>query len=294
MAVEQVKQLGLQRRTRPVRVEVREEGVVGVLEDNGRVQARAEPLGECGLTRANGPFDRDVAKLQDGADDIIAPVFSVSMRPRLAVVLAIVCHAIACVSAPPAPAARATPAPPAQPFEQKMAWILRLEDQRVLRDPSSATAAASATGGNTAVTPPTADLGRLLTDPEARVRRRAALAVGRVGLREGAPLLIALLNDSDPEVRQMAAFALGLIGDRIARDPLVTALDDQSPLVQGSAAEALGLLGDPAAAAPVGAMVSRLMGTLADLPGRRRRVETRHAVCSVPSGSRGVSPSESL
>jgi HEAT repeat protein len=177
-----------------------------------------------------------------------------------------VCHAIACVSAPPAPAARATPAPPAQPFEQKMAWILRLEDQRVLRDVSSATAAASATGGNTAVTPPTADLGRLLADPEARVRRRAALAVGRVGLREGAPLLIALLNDSDPEVRQIAAFALGLIGDRIARDPLVTALEDQSPLVQGSAAEALGLLGDPAAAAPVGAMVSRLMGTLAELP----------------------------
>jgi HEAT repeat protein len=177
-----------------------------------------------------------------------------------------VCHAIACVSAPPAPAARATPAPPAQPFEQKMAWVLRLEDQRVLRDVSSATAAASATGGNTAVTPPTADLGRLLADPEARVRRRAALAVGRVGLREGAPLLIALLNDSDPEVRQIAAFALGLIGDRIARDPLVTALEDQSPLVQGSAAEALGLLGDPAAAAPVGAMVSRLMGTLAELP----------------------------
>jgi len=171
--------------------------------------------------------------------------------------------ASACASAPPVTAVKVPLGPS---FEQKMAWILRLEDQRVLRDVSSATAAASATGGNTAVTPPTADLGRLLTDPEARVRRRAALAVGRVGLREGAPLLIALLNDSDPEVRQMAAFALGLIGDRIARDPLVTALEDQSPLVQGSAAEALGLLGDPAAAAPVGAMVSRLMGTLAELP----------------------------
>ena len=80
VAVEQVKQLGLQRRAGPVRVEVREERVVGVFEDDGRVQARAEPLGQRGLTRANRPFDRDVAKLQDGADDIIAPVFSVFLR----------------------------------------------------------------------------------------------------------------------------------------------------------------------------------------------------------------------
>ena len=38
--------------------------------------------------------------------------------------------AAACASAPLAP-----PAPVAT-FEQKMAWILRLEDQRVLRDPA--------------------------------------------------------------------------------------------------------------------------------------------------------------
>jgi HEAT repeat protein/cyclophilin family peptidyl-prolyl cis-trans isomerase len=195
---------------------------------------------------------------------------TVSTRYRLVGVLAIVCSAIACASAPPAapPAARPAPAPAVQPFEQKMEWILRLEDQRVLRDPSPAIPPAGATSGNesVAVPPATPDLARLLTDPEARVRRRAALAVGRVGLREGVPLLVALLNDSEPEVRQMAAFALGLIGDRSARDALVTALGDESPLVQGSAAEALGLLGDPASAAPVGALLERLLGALADLP----------------------------
>ena len=76
------------------------------------------------------------------------------------------------------------------------------------------------------------------------MRRRAALAVGRVGLREGVPPLAALLSDADAEVRQMAAFALGLIGDRSAGEPLVAALADPSLLVKGSAAEALGLMGD--------------------------------------------------
>ena len=46
-------------------------------------------------------------------------------------------------------------------FEQKMRWILQLEDERQLRG-----------GGG--------DLIALLTDREARIRRRAALAVGRV------------------------------------------------------------------------------------------------------------------
>ena len=60
----------------------------------------------------------------------------------------------------------------------------------------------------------TPDLTKLLTDSEARIRRRAALAVGRVGLAEGAAALQPLLSDADPEVRQMAAFALGLLADK--------------------------------------------------------------------------------
>jgi HEAT repeat protein/cyclophilin family peptidyl-prolyl cis-trans isomerase len=126
-----------------------------------------------------------------------------------------------------------------------MAWILRLEDQRVLKDPES----------------PAADLSRLVTDGEARVRRRAALAVGRVGLASGIAPLVVLLGDSEPEVRQMAAFALGLIGDKQARDPLMISLTDPSPLVQGSAAEALGLIGDPAAAAAVGRLVASVVSS---------------------------------
>ena len=62
--------------------------------------------------------------------------------------------------------------------------------------------------------PPPPDLPSLLADAEARVRRRAALAIGRVGLPEGIAASGGALTDVGSEVRQMAAFALGLLGDR--------------------------------------------------------------------------------
>jgi HEAT repeat protein/cyclophilin family peptidyl-prolyl cis-trans isomerase len=113
------------------------------------------------------------------------------------------------------------------------------------------------------------DLITLLSDEEARVRRRAALAIGRVGLAEGVPPLVALFADTDPEVRQMAAFALGLLGNKSAREPLVRALADASPLVQGSAAEALGLIGDATAADAIGGLVGQVVqsGAFAQTPG---------------------------
>jgi cyclophilin family peptidyl-prolyl cis-trans isomerase/HEAT repeat protein len=181
----------------------------------------------------------------------------------------------ACASAPP-PAAPATPAGPS--FEQKMAWILRLEDQRMLRDPAPPPAPpapappVAAKGKPVAAPPPPPappDLTRLLQDSEARIRRRAALAVGRVGLAEGvAPLVTLLTTEQDPEVRQMAAFALGLLRDQSAREPLVKALADSAPLVQGSAAEALGLIGNATDADAIGRMVAQIVqsGAFAQTP----------------------------
>jgi HEAT repeat protein/cyclophilin family peptidyl-prolyl cis-trans isomerase len=202
---------------------------------------------------------------------------------RCSIVLTLAFVTAACASAPPAPPP--PPPPPIKPvgptFEQKMAWILRLEDQRMLRDPLAPAPppppppVAPARGQPpVAVVPPppppiTADLTAMLSDDEARVRRRAALAVGRVGLAEGVEPLLQLLGDPDPEVRHMAAFALGLIGDRRARDPLVRALSDPSPLVQAGAAEGLGLIGDPASAEPIGRMIAQVVesGALAKPPG---------------------------
>jgi len=178
--------------------------------------------------------------------------------------------AVACGGTVPPPAMPAAPPPPS--FEQKSSWILRLEDQRILREPAPpapppvAPAPAPARGKSVVpvaapAPPPSPDLIRLLTDTEARIRRRAALAVGRVGLVEGVAPLVRVLDDPDPEVRQMAAFALGLIGDRSARDPLIAKLNDTSPLMEGSVVEALGLIGDPASAEPIGRMVSEIVGS---------------------------------
>jgi cyclophilin family peptidyl-prolyl cis-trans isomerase/HEAT repeat protein len=166
----------------------------------------------------------------------------------------------ACASAP------VQPVPEGPTFEQKMTSILRLEDHRILRDPAPPVPPAPPSPAPKKKTPvvvlappPPPDLTRMLTDPEARVRRRTALAIGRVGLAEGAAPLAALLGDDDPEVRQMAAFALGLLGPsaKDQKDALVKALTDESPLVQGSAAEALGLIGDAGAADAIGRMVAQ-------------------------------------
>jgi cyclophilin family peptidyl-prolyl cis-trans isomerase/HEAT repeat protein len=164
-----------------------------------------------------------------------------------------------------------TPTVPVVTWEQKVGWIIRLEDQRILRDPNPppqvVLRAATKTEPALVAPPPPSDLIRLLNDPQARVRRRAALAIGRVGLPSGIAPLEQTLGDVEPEVRQVAAFALGLIGDTRARPALTAALGDQQPLVQGRAAEALGLIGDKADAVPIAAMVQAHVkaGVLANL-----------------------------
>jgi cyclophilin family peptidyl-prolyl cis-trans isomerase/HEAT repeat protein len=159
---------------------------------------------------------------------------------------------------------------PVPTFEQKLSTILRFEDQRILHDPAppQPPVPAGRQSKSAAVVPPPPDLIRMLGDSEARVRRRAALAAGRVGLREAVPPLVSVLSDPDPEVRQMAAFALGLLGDARAKDPLVSALHDQAPMVQASAAEALGLLGDVSAADPIARMLAAIVqsGALSQSP----------------------------
>ena len=157
----------------------------------------------------------------------------------------------ACATTPP-------PAPPAPvSFEQKLSSMIRLEDQRLLREPGSPPAPGAGPDMPAAAPAAPADLLALLGDTEPRVRRRAALAIGRVGLAEGVAALTARLSkDPEPEVRQMSAFALGLIGRPDAVVPLRMALTDPSPMVRGRAAEALGLIGAQAGAVEIATMVA--------------------------------------
>jgi len=157
------------------------------------------------------------------------------LSPRALVALVTLLAASACG---PKVAPQISPALPVAAYAQKMRWILQLEDERQLKG----------SGG---------DLMALLQDSEARTRRRAALAAGRVRLPDAVPGLITLLeSDKDLEVRQMAAFAMGLIGDASAATALSTALADPDPTIQGRAAEALGLIGHKPAASAIGAMVA--------------------------------------
>ncbi|CAN5382283.1 peptidylprolyl isomerase [soil metagenome] len=155
----------------------------------------------------------------------------------------------ACATAPPA-------RPPGYALEQKMAWILQLEDQRILQlETPAAPEPPPGRRGRAAPAPPPeqpANLVALLADADPRVRRRAALAIGRVGLLEGVPPLVERLGDADSEVRGMVAFGLGLIGDQSASAALAAVLSDPEPLVRGRAAEALGLIGAKEAADAIG------------------------------------------
>jgi hypothetical protein len=167
--------------------------------------------------------------------------------------------ALVCSGCASAPASTSLSAPRVVTWEDKLSWMMRLEAQRVLRDPDSSPPAVlmPATSTQPAVIAPASpfDLILLLDDGEARVRWRAALALGRVGLPEAVEPLVRLLDDEEPDVREIAAFALGLIGAADARTALVAALGDADSWVQGRAAQALGMIGDRADATAVSEMV---------------------------------------
>ena len=164
-----------------------------------------------------------------------------------------------CASAPPAP-----PKPVPVAHELKMAWMLQLEDQRILKlpeaEPPPPPVVAPVKGQRPVALPPPPDslpdLTKLATDADARIRRRAAISMGRVGLPGAVPALTTLLSDTDPDVRQSALFALGLIGDRSASTAVAGLLQDPSPLARGRAAEALGLMAADDAAPAIAKMAA--------------------------------------
>ncbi len=99
--------------------------------------------------------------------------------------------------------------------------------------------------------------------PDAGVRARTALSVGRIGDDRGAPILRPLLEDREPAVRDAAAFAAGLLRDPTMIESLVARLQDPDAGVAARAAWSLGFLEQPSAG---GALVE---GLARAEPGRR-------------------------
>jgi cyclophilin family peptidyl-prolyl cis-trans isomerase/HEAT repeat protein len=144
--------------------------------------------------------------------------------------------------------------PPAVSTDRKIGWILRLEQERTLREPNVGPAM-PAQEPRRFLPASVPALDRLALDPDPAIRRRAVLAIGRVGMADGVPLLVSALADPDVEVRASAAFALGLLGPegRDGAKGLRGALEDPALMVRARAVEGLGLIGDASAAGAIGA-----------------------------------------
>ena len=85
------------------------------------------------------------------------------------------------------------------------------------------------------------NLKSLLSSNDAAIRKRAALAAGRIGVEAAVPVLAEmLLTDRETEVREMAAFALGEIESAGGAYALVTVLKDPNKPARARSVEALG------------------------------------------------------
>ena len=166
---------------------------------------------------------------------------------------------------PPAPVV-AVPPPPS--IDTKVAWILRLEQQRTLRDGAGSTTPTASTPSSVAGLQPArvANLIELVRDPDPALRARAALAIGRVGHADGVAALEAALSDPSELVRGTAAFGLGLLGSQPSVAAVLPLLADPTPSVRVRAVEALGLLGDAAAAPAIVLAGPDCRGWLASVP----------------------------
>lgn len=141
-----------------------------------------------------------------------------------------------------APGERQDVPAPLAPTPERLARVLSLEDARSFGD---------------------GWLRDRIHDPDPEVRRRAVLALGRIGRPDAvAPLLAALTADEAGAVRSTAAFALGIVEDPLPAEAvaaLETALADPSGRVREKAIEALGRRGGEGAGAIILDKLSELV-----------------------------------
>jgi HEAT repeat protein len=159
-----------------------------------------------------GPRDRRSARFGPARRPLPLGLLAATAAVALAVALA----AASAIAAPPTPADEA-----------------RLLEREAKRD---------TTGISALLRPPAAPA----------VRARAARALGHIGDKGTAPLLLEALHDPDPSVRREAAFAIGLALDSTAVSALAARLPrEQDPASRVAIVTALGYVGSRAASAAV-------------------------------------------
>ena len=134
------------------------------------------------------------------------------------------------------------PPAPVLPVPERLARVLSLEDARSFGD---------------------GWLRDRIYDPDPEVRRRAVLALGRIGRPEAVePLVTALTGDEAGAVRSTAAFALGIVEDPLPAEAVLAleaALLDGSSRVREKAIEAIGRRGGERAGEIVAGRLAELV-----------------------------------
>lgn len=105
---------------------------------------------------------------------------------------------------------------------EKLAEIIHIEDTREI----------------------TEELKLYLNDQDSKLRSRAALAIGRIGTPEAAPLLLEVAKADISDVAAVASFALGLTGDKDYADEMIDLAFDAPSRVSAAMVDAAGRLSD--------------------------------------------------
>jgi cyclophilin family peptidyl-prolyl cis-trans isomerase/HEAT repeat protein len=114
------------------------------------------------------------------------------------------------------------------------------------------------------------------SSPDAALRARTALAIGRIGDPKGGPVLARLLADPDPATRKSAAFAAGLLREPSLVGDLSRGLSDADPEFAARAAWSLGFVEQKAGE-------SALLAALPKSAGPERRAAIVRALWRYPT-----------
>ncbi len=112
-------------------------------------------------------------------------------------------------------------------------------------------------------------MSRAIGHPDALVRRTAVVAVGRIGDKRGAPLIVEALGDRDQAVVADAFFALGLLADSNNAAAIIARIRQPDSLDAAAAAEASAALARSGGSAAI-AMLGEIIGGRGSVTAARR------------------------